>query len=178
MSSRFRARQNTSSSETVCRAQSTSIGLPSIALPSCNLRTGFLQLKQITRINHIGLRVKSLQDSQAFYEKLGFIFIVGPVGPEPVVVMEHPTGININFILNASSASAINVLLDAPDKHTGFTHIALEVTDLDSVQQELRAKQIPLSGGPITIPNGATFLFVRDPDENVIEFHQPADATK
>lgn len=131
-------------------------------------------MKEITRINHIGLRVKSLEVSRAFYEKLGFEFIVGPVGPEPVAVMEHPTGININFILNASGDAAGNILMDVPEKHTGFTHIAIEVTDLDAVQRVLAEKQIALSGDPITVPTGATFLFVRDPDENVIEFNQPA----
>ena len=72
-------------------------------------------LKQIIRINHIGLRVRSLDTARAFYEHLGFEFIVGPVGPEPV--MEHPSGININFILNATSdAAPSNVLMDLPGK--------------------------------------------------------------
>ena len=55
----------------------------------------------ITRINHVGLRVNDLKITRAFYEKLGFLFLVGPVGPEPVAIMEHPSGVNINFILNA-----------------------------------------------------------------------------
>ena len=39
-------------------------------------------MKQITGINHVGLRVRDLETSRAFYEKLGFEFIVGPIGPE------------------------------------------------------------------------------------------------
>ena len=82
-------------------------------------------MDQISRINHVGLRVRSLERAKSFYEKLGFNFIAGPIGPEPVAIMEHPTGININFILNASNdASPGNVLMDVPEKHTGFTHIA------------------------------------------------------
>ena len=131
-------------------------------------------MKEITRINHVGLRVKSLEVSRAFYEMLGFEFITGPLGPEPVAIMEHPSGININFILNASDDSPKNILMDIPEKHTGFTHIAIEVTDLETVEQQLKEKQIPISEGPITIPGGAMLLFIRDPDENVIEFHKPA----
>ncbi len=131
-------------------------------------------MKEITRINHVGLRVKSLEVSQAFYEKLGFEFIAGPIGPEPVAIMEHPSGININFILNASDESSKNILMDIPEKHSGFTHIAIEVTDLEIVEQQLKEKQIPISEGPITIPGGAMLLFIRDPDQNVIEFHKPA----
>ncbi|WP_298768735.1 VOC family protein [uncultured Shewanella sp.] len=131
-------------------------------------------MQEITRINHVGLRVKSLNVSRLFYEKLGFIFIEGPVGPEPVAVMEHPSGININFILNASNDEPTNILMDIPQKYTGYTHIALEITDLDAVQKQLADLNIAITGGPITIPSGAQFIFARDPDGNVIEFHQPA----
>ena len=65
-------------------------------------------MKEITRINHIGLRVRELEISMVFYEKLGFDFIEGPIGPEPVAVMLHPSGININFILNASTNASEN----------------------------------------------------------------------
>ena len=44
-------------------------------------------MRQITRINHVGLRVRNLDVAREFYDKLGFEFIVGPIGPEPVAVM-------------------------------------------------------------------------------------------
>ena len=112
--------------------------------------------------------------AREFYEKLGFEFIVGPIGPEPVAVMEHPTGININFILNASEdASDKNVLMDVPERHTGFTHIALEITDRAEVEQYLTSAGIPIAE-TVELPDGTVSFFVRDPDGNVIEFHRPA----
>ena len=130
-------------------------------------------LKQITRINHVGLRVRSLEAARQFYEKLGFEFIVGPIGPEPVAVMEHPSGININFILNASEdASDKNLLMDVPEKHTGFTHIALEITDRQEVVAYLEDADISITE-TVELPDGTVFFFVRDPDGNVIEFHEP-----
>jgi lactoylglutathione lyase len=132
-----------------------------------------MAMKQITRINHVGLRVRSLEQARAFYEKLGFKFIVGPIGPEPVAVMEHPAGININFILNASNdASEVNVLMDVPEKHAGFTHISLEITDRKAVEQQLNEASIPITE-TVNLPDGTVFFFIRDPDGNVIEFHQP-----
>lgn len=122
----------------------------------------------------MGIRVADLERSRAFYHKLGFEFIVGPVGPEPVAIMEHPCGININFILNADPGATINMLMDVPQKHPGYTHIALEVTDIQAVKQQLNDMAVELSGGPNTIPDGSVFIFIRDPDENVIEFHMPA----
>lgn len=127
----------------------------------------------ITRINHAGLRVRDLEITRAFYEKLGFVFLEGPVGPEPVAIMEHPSGVNFNFILNGKGEEGLNVLMDVPDKHPGYTHVALEVPDLAAARAQLEALDIPLSGGPIDLPDGASMMFIRDPDRNVIEFHQP-----
>ncbi|MEH6466033.1 MAG: hypothetical protein V7722_00265 [Porticoccus sp.] len=54
--------------------------------------------------------------------------------------------------------------MDIIEKHTGFTLMALEVTDL----------HMPITEGSVVLPAGVMFLFVRDPDKNVIEFHQVA----
>ena len=131
-------------------------------------------MKQITGINHVGLRVRSLETARDFYQKLGFEFIVGPIGPEPVAVMIHPSGVNINFILNASDdASPTNVLMDQTEKHTGYTHIALEIDDLDAVRRQLAACEIDITE-TVELEDGTIFIFVRDPDGNVIELHKPA----
>ena len=131
-------------------------------------------MKEITRINHLGLRVKDLETSRAFYEKLGFIFIAGPVGPEPVAIMEHPSGVNINFILNADPGCVENILMDTASKHTGYTHVALEVTSAESALKAVRALGIEITEEVEF--EGAKFFFIRDPDKNVIEFHQPANS--
>lgn len=130
-------------------------------------------MKQITGINHVGLRVRDLAATRDFYEKLGFVFLVGPVGPEPVAIMEHPSGVNINFILNTSpDASPTNVLMDEPTKHAGYTHIALNITDAEAVKEQLEDLGIEITE---TVEfEGAVFFFIRDPDGNVIEFHRPA----
>ena len=130
-------------------------------------------MKEITRINHVGLRVRDLAVTREFYEQLGFEFLAGPIGPEPVAIMEHPSGVNINFILNASpDASPTNLLMDEAEKHTGYTHMALEVTDAESVEHQLAAAGIEITE---KVEFGdAYFFFVRDPDGNVIEFHRPA----
>ncbi len=128
----------------------------------------------ITGINHVGLRVTDLSTTRLFYEQLGFKFLVGPVGPEPVAIMEHPSGVNINFILNGDGASSVNQLMDVPEKHAGYTHIALEVDNLQQTQAKLESMKLTITEGPVTTPDGASFLFIRDPDRNVIEFHQPA----
>lgn len=129
-------------------------------------------MKEIIGVNHIGIRVTNLATAKKFYAQLGFKFLAGPIGPEPVAIMEHPSGVNINLILNADSGITNNVLMDIPEKHPGYTHIALDVNDIKAVEASLIKLGITITEGPITLPNGGTMIFIRDQDKNVIEFHQ------
>ena len=126
----------------------------------------------ITGIAHIGIRVHDLERSVAFYAVLGFTKTAGPIGPEPVAILDHPSGVEINLVLNAPSATAPNILMDVPEKHPGITHIALHVPNLDAARATIEAAGISLSGGPIQFGPKARGFFVRDPDRNVIELHE------
>ena len=127
----------------------------------------------ITGVAHLGIRVHNLETSRKFYEMLGFEFIVGPVGPEPVAILKHPEGVEINLILNADESSQTNVLMDVPDKHAGYTHVALRISSIDDAKALLQQQGIEITGGPNQYPGGAQGLFVRDPDRNVVELYQP-----
>jgi lactoylglutathione lyase len=129
-------------------------------------------MKEIIGINHIGIRVKNLDDARKFYEQLGFEFIAGPIGSEPVAIMKHPSGVNINFIINANSGITENILMDITEKHSGYTHIALDVIDIKSIEAKIKNFGIKITEGPITLPTGDIMFFIRDQDNNVIEFHQ------
>ena len=126
----------------------------------------------IMGLAHLGIRVHNLERSVRFYELLGFNKTAGPIGPEPVAILEHPSGVEVNLILNAPSADAPNILMDVPEKHPGVTHFALLCPDILVAKQRLQAAGIALSGGPVRFGPGAQGIFVRDPDRNVIELHQ------
>ena len=129
----------------------------------------------ITGIAHVGIRVHDLDRARAFYERLGFEFVVGPVGPEPVAILSHPSGVEVNLILNAANASVPNVLMDFEEKHPGYTHIALAIGDVKATQAALEAAGITITEGPVALAEGVTAIFVRDPDRNVIEFNHNAN---
>ncbi len=126
----------------------------------------------IRGVAHIGIRVHDLERAVKFYELLGFKKTAGPIGPEPVAILDHPSGVEINLILNAPSAAAPNVLMDIPEKHPGITHIALLCPDIMAAKAFLENAGIPLSGGPVRFTANTQAIFVRDPDRNVIELHQ------
>ena len=93
---------------------------------------------------HIGIRVHDLERSLRFYELLGFTKTAGPIGPEPVALLEHPCGLELNLVLNAPDASAPNILMDVPGKHPGITHFALLCPDILAAQAALSCAGIPL----------------------------------
>jgi lactoylglutathione lyase len=132
----------------------------------------------ITSIAHVGIRVADLERSRQFYGLLGFEFVAGPLGSEPVAILEHPAGIEINLILNAQRERAHNILMEEPVKHAGYTHIALTCSDIDRARANLEAAGISISGGPVTFPNGHRAIFVRDPDRNVVELHQVVEPSR
>jgi len=119
---------------------------------------------RVQGLSHIGIRVHDLARSRVFYERLGFRFEWGPAGPEPVAAMRHSSVLEINFILNAKEAKVPNILMDVPDKHPGYTHIALKIDDVSKTEAALTSAGIAITGR-----RGQTALFVRDPDGNVIE---------
>ena len=126
----------------------------------------------IRGLAHVGIRVHDLERSLSFYRLLGFEKTLGPIGPEPVAILMHPSGLEINLVLNAPLASTPNVLMDVPVKAPGFTHIALECSDAMAAAKAIEAAGFTVRDA-VDFPTGAKGVFVRDPDGNVIELHQP-----
>jgi lactoylglutathione lyase len=126
----------------------------------------------IRGLAHIGIRVHDLERSMRFYALLGFTKTLGPVGPEPVAILDHESGVEINLVLNAPNEREPNVLMDVPEKHAGITHFALLCPDIVAAKRRLESEGITLSGGPMRLGPHGQAIFVRDPDGNVIELHQ------
>jgi lactoylglutathione lyase len=118
-------------------------------------------------LSHIGIRVADWPRARAFYERLGFEHSWGPMGPDNVAAMKHPSGLELNFIVNAPDPHEPNILMDVPEKHPGITHMALHVQDVGAVEAALVQAGIAISGKRGDAPVRA--VFVRDPDRNVIE---------
>ena len=88
--------------------------------------------------------------------------------------MQHPSGLVLNLLGPSNGMAGENVLMDVDEKYPGYTHVALEVSNVDSMKAALESKNIKITEGPVTFPGGRS-IFIRDQDRNVIEFHEPTE---
>lgn len=122
----------------------------------------------ILAFDHVGIRVAEAARSEAFYAKLGF-HPVARAEEGMVVILRNARGLEINLIVNADrSFDGTNVLMDAPPKRAGYTHMALSIGSAEQTLEALAEHGIAVSEGPVPL-GGGTSIFIRDPDRNVIE---------
>ena len=122
----------------------------------------------IEKVDHIGIRVSDRAVSVAFYERLGFRTLAdaGFEQGHPII-MQHPSGVVLNLLGPANTASDSNILMDVDEKYPGITHVSFKVASLDDAKAFLAENGIPLSGQFSFKDLSA--VFIRDPDRNVIE---------
>jgi lactoylglutathione lyase len=128
------------------------------------------QMIAVERVDHIGIRVRDLGRALNFYRLLGFELLHQAKGDE-VAIIRNENGLELNLIFNANAGEMnTNVLIDAPDKYPGYTHMALRVTSIPATIGALKANGIAITQGPVSFgESGHVSVFVRDPDRNVIE---------
>ena len=124
----------------------------------------------IERVDHIGIRVRDLDRALNFYRVLGFE-LFHQAESDDVAIIRNENGVELNLIFNANAGEPnTNVLMDAPDKYPGYTHMALRVASIPATLAALRANDIAITQGPVSFgESGQVSVFVRDPDRNVIE---------
>ena len=124
----------------------------------------------ISNIDHIGIRITEKNAALDFYKILGFQ-LEQEVDFDAVIIMKNSSGVEINLINNGKDISdGKNILMDVPEKHPGFTHVAFSVESILHVMEVLEKNNIAISQGPVTFGrDGHVSIFIRDPDRNTIE---------
>ena len=124
----------------------------------------------ISNIDHIGIRITEKNAALDFYKILGFQ-LEQEVDFDAVIIMKNNSGVEINLINNGKDISdGKNILMDVPEKHPGFTHVAFSVESILHVMEVLEKNNIAISQGPVTFGrDGNVSIFIRDPDRNTIE---------
>jgi len=113
---------------------------------------------EVTGYNHVGIVVKDLEKCKRLYE--------GVLGLKPI---ERPP---FNFPgAWYQVGSNLQLHLMVLDEEIPLTshHFALEVKDFERAVAHLKAEGIEIMDGPGKRPDGSDFLFLRDPDGNLVE---------
>lgn len=138
-------------------------------------------------IQHIGVPVKDLQRSLAFYKEtlqLEPEFVHTAEGEQ----LSRSTGVP-NSSLTLAFLQLGNTYLELLEYHTprnetydkmncdvGAVHICFEVDDIDASYRELLAKDVEFYSEPIVIDSGPLegyrFCYFKDPDGMTLEFFQ------
>ena len=80
-----------------------------------------------------------------FTRVLGFVLAHRAVGDD-VAIIRNEHGVELNLIFNANAGDLDrNILMDVPDKFTGYTHMALRVASIPATLAALRANDIAIS---------------------------------
>jgi len=125
---------------------------------------------QVSSVDHIGIRVRDLERAMKFYELLGFA-LHWKAANDAVAVIRNGRDVELNLVYNANAdAAGKNVLMDVPEKYTGYTHVALRVASIKATIETLRKNGVRITQGPVSFGrDGHVSVFVRDPDLNVVE---------
>ncbi len=105
---------------------------------------------EVTNVDHLGIRVTNETGSIAFYEQLGFK-VERRADGDTVTILRNSHGIELNLVYNGvDSTGGKNILMDVPEKHTGYTHMALNVGSISKALYTLREQNIAISQGPVS----------------------------
>lgn len=123
-------------------------------------------------LDHVGMRVSEFARTVNFFQLFGF-GVIREDPQERIVVLRNAAGVEINLLDSANTQlTGSNILMDQAIRHPGYTHIALQVEDIDYALRDIESVGITITEGPVTFGDGKTSIFLRDPDRNVIELTQ------
>lgn len=137
---------------------------------------------------HVGITVSDLERSVEFYEKVfGFTcrnrtrFDEKFLGAAPTLYRLENTVANVAFMVspNGITLEMFQFIPDLPKKENipwnlpAYTHIALEVPDLITFAKHLKDCNVEFCMDVMPRFDGGHWVFVRDPDGNMIEVMEP-----
>ncbi len=131
------------------------------------------------KIDHYAIEVSDLESAIRFYvENLGFRLKSTALDEnvhEAFAFLEAEGG-NLELIQALSKDNRPQSFQPQAVRPHLCPHLALQSEDLDRTLAMIRERGLNLAAGPLEAPGHARWLYICDPDQNVIEFFQDLTA--
>lgn len=124
----------------------------------------------------VTLSVNDIEKSANWYvEKLGFKIVQRKSYPEfnTSLIFTEKNGFRVELIKDGKAASGVK--RSDPPAHTsihGISQFAFETDDIPTLKQELAERDVAITWEFENAELGVKFLFIRDPEGNLIQFLQ------
>lgn len=144
-------------------------------------------MKHIDNFAHVGITVRDLDRSIDFYtNNFGFkllgkarfdedFFAAAPTLYNlqntvcPIAILSAPDGMQIELFEFQPQLEPEKI----PWNRVGITHIAFATDNVPEMYEQLKARNIEFCMEPMVRPDGGHWVFLRDPDGNMIELMEP-----
>lgn len=122
------------------------------------------------KFDHAALQVKNMDDAIAFYTgKLGFSLNHRAINDEE---QEEYAFISAGDVRIELIVDLVNNFELRPLKKPYCPHLCMEVADMNTALDGLKAMNINILKGPLKIEGEETWVYFSDPDNNVLEYIQ------
>jgi catechol 2,3-dioxygenase-like lactoylglutathione lyase family enzyme len=130
------------------------------------------QVPRIHGLAHVAITVSDLSRALDFYRGLLGFHLLGhldwPDDPDGLTITLLDTGRGTLELFSYANVP-VKPALPADDMRAGLQHLALDVTDLDAIAEQLACAGVPFTIEPKNIPGGVRIAFFTDPDGTSIE---------
>lgn len=126
-------------------------------------------------IDHIAIHVSDLSRSITFYtQRLGFSLLFSEVDPvhHEAFAFLQAEGCQIELLQLLNDENKPNPFPPQDPSPPYCPHIAIRTSDLDQVVRELHDNGITIVKGPLEIQGKVKWLYLGDPDGNMLEYVQ------
>ncbi|HEX4753060.1 MAG TPA: VOC family protein [Solirubrobacterales bacterium] len=138
---------------------------------------------RIVSIDHMSFTVSDLDETNAFFGKLGFEPLKRYVsaGPDADEGTETPdANIDISWLAHPQGGPKLELLRyqnqptgrAAHNSKVGAAHLCIRVEDVTSEYERLSGEEVSFVSAPHEDEFGVVWVYLRDPDGNVVELLQ------
>ncbi|HPO17213.1 MAG TPA: VOC family protein [Candidatus Hydrogenedentes bacterium] len=126
-------------------------------------------------LDHVAIEVSNMDTSIAFYtQKLGLelMFDKTDVEHHERFAFLKLDGGNLELLQPLDESNQPKPFVPIELRASNCPHIALVAEDLDALMSKVAQENIPVLKGPLEIPGQVRWVYLLDPDNNILEFVQ------